>query len=84
MPLVSGLSLECRVFENDIGRLEDTYRERMGPILPNGLEEAGEKRRAHDLELQCLGVSDFDRRCSVIFTVEPCKILLVRALHDSG
>lgn len=82
MPYILGLSLSSWIFQDNIRCLKDAYWERMRTILSDSLKESREKGRPHNLEFQRLGVGDLNRRCSIIFAVEPFEILLMRALQN--
>ena len=83
VPDVARLALARGVLEHDVGRLEYAQRERVRAVLADRLEQARQERRAHDLELERLGVRDLHRGL-VVGRVEPRKVFFVGALLVGG
>lgn len=81
MSHVPRLSLSRHVFENNIIDVKDLDRQRMRTVFTDGFEKAWEEGGSDDLEFQCFGVPDFDDLAAVVFTVQPIKVLLMRALE---
>ena len=84
VPDVARLALARGVLEHDVGRLEYAQRERVRAVLADRLEQAWQERRAHDLELERLGVRDLHRGLVVVRRVEPRKVFFVGALLVGG
>lgn len=80
-PDVPRLSLEGRILEHDVRDLEDPQRQCVFSVLSDRLEESREERRAYDLVLDRLGVREYDRHRSGVFSVEELEVLVVGALH---
>lgn len=57
------------VLHHNVRRLEDADWERVAAILPDRLEEPGEKGRAHDLEFERLGVGNLDGLRAIVHAV---------------
>ena len=74
---IFGLSLCSLILDNNVRRLKDLNRERMGAVLSDCLEETREKGGADDLILGGFGIRQFDGLCAVVFAVQPGKVLVV-------
>lgn len=77
MAHIACLSLTPSVFEDNVRRLKYLHGQGMGPILADGLEEAGEEGGTDDLKFERFWVTNLDGRFVVVFEVEPFKVFLV-------
>ena len=81
MPLVTRLAFSREIFENNFRSLKDLNGQCVRAVLPNRFQEAWDERRSDDLKFECLRISNFNRCVTVIFMIQPFKILFVRALR---
>ena len=83
MALIAAFALEGLILEGYVADFEDLDRDAVVFVFSEGLEEAGEERRADDLVFCCFWIRQSDGRVAVVDAIEECEILGVGA-EDEG